>query len=495
MLYFRQILILLVSLYTVRIVLKTLGTVDYGIQNVVGGVVVMLSFFSSTMTASSMRFFAFELGRKNYVRLNHFFNLTALIYLALGGGILILSETIGLWFVETQMVIPENRMTAALWVYQFSVASFILQLFVTPYRSIIIAYEEMSIYAYVSVLEAVLKLVAVYVLLIVEADKLKAYAVLLFMILFISSAVYIIYSSYKYKVCKLFLFWDSAMFNELLSYSGWSFFGALAGMIKAQGINILLNLFFNPTVNAARGVAYQVNSSLNLFTTNFFQAVRPQITKSYAAGENREMMELVFRSSRFCYYLIMLFAVPILFETPYILSLWLGEIPEHTVLFTRLVVITTMVESISYPLITAVSSTGNIKLYQVVTGGLLILNLPFSYISLRLGYPPEVTMYIAIGTAIISQISRVLFVSKMHEMSIKQYVKETLLVILLVTILTGAAPYIVAISMKEGFIRLLILTGVFFSFTLPVIYFIGVTSVEREMLKSIIKQKIYSTLK
>ncbi len=495
MLYFRQILILLVSLYTVRIVLKALGAEDYGIQNVVGGVVVMLSFFSNTMSASSMRFFAFEIGKKNYVRLNHFFNLTALIYFALGGLILIFSETIGLWFVKTQMVIPENRMAAAMWVYQFSVASFIFQLFVTPYRSIIIAYEEMSIYAYVSVLEAVLKLVTVYVLLIVEADKLKAYAVLLFLTILISSAVYILYSSYKYKVCKLSFFWDSAMFNELISYSGWSFFGALAGMIKDQGINILLNLFFNPAVNAARGVAYQVNSALNLFTTNFFQAVRPQITKSYAAGENREMMALVFRSSRFCYYLIMLFAVPILFETPHILSLWLGEIPEHTVLFTRLVIITAMLESFSYPLITAVSATGNIKLYQVVTGGVLILNLPFSYVFLRLGYPPEATMYVVIGTAILSQISRVLFVSKMHKMSIKDYITETLLVTLLVTILTGVPPYIVTLFMKESFVRLLILTGVFFCFTLPVLYFIGITSVERDMLQFIIKQKIYSTLK
>jgi O-antigen/teichoic acid export membrane protein len=489
-LYTRNILIMAVSLFTVRIVLKALGAEDYGIQNVVGGIVAMLSFFSSTMVSASMRFFAFEIGRKDYKRLNQFFKLSVFTYLGLGLIVLLLAETVGLWFIKTHLTIPANRMEAAMWVYQFSIVSFILHMFVVPFNSMIIAHEKMNIYAYVSIVEAILKLVIVYLLLIINADKLKVYSVLHFIVTLIISLIYITYSTRKYKECKLSFFWDNEMFKELIGFSGWSLFGALSGMIRNQGINILLNIFFNPVVNAARAIAFQINSAINLFVTNFYQAVRPQITKQYAAGENQEMMKLVFRSSKFCYYLILLFAVPILIETPYILNLWLGDVPEYTILFTRLIIITTMIESISYPLMTAVSATGKIKWFQIFVGGLLILNLPISYVFLKLGYPPQITMYIAMSIAVVAQIGRIMFMIKMHNMLIVDYLKEIILIILLVTILSFVIPYILFCFFDKGLIRLIILTLTSILSSITFVYSIGITKKERFYLNKIIKQKI-----
>lgn len=486
-LYFRMLLIMGVSLFTVRVVLRTLGAEDYGINNVVGGIVAMLGFFTSTMTSATQRFFAYELGKNNIEKLGRYFKLTFLLYIGFGLIVLLLAETVGLWFVKTQLLIPDERTHAALWVYHFSIASFILHMFVIPYNSMIIAYEQMHIYAYVSVIEAILKLIIVYVLVIFEADKLIIYAVLSFSVTMLMFVFYMLYGIFKYKACKPGLYWNREMFVELTGYSGWSLFGALSGMVKNQGINILLNVFFNPIVNAARAIAFQVNSAVNLFVTNFYQAVRPQIIKQYAANEQKEMMKLVFRSSKFCYYLILFLAIPLLIETPYILSLWLTNVPDHTILFTRLVIITSMIESISYPFMTAVSATGKIKWYQIVTGSLLILNLPIAYFFLKLGYPPETTMYVILCVALISQISRMLFMKKIHQMSIQYYMKHIISILIVVTILSLGIPFSLnRIFSDEGGLRLIIVVFSSFISTIISIYFIGLTQKERNIFNKLL---------
>ena len=483
-----MMLILGVSLFTVRIVLKTLGAEDYGIYNVVGGIVAMLGFFTSTMTSASLRFFTFELGRKDLIKLNQYFKLTILLYLSFGIIVFILAETIGLWFLMNKMAVPENRITAALWIYEFSIVSFILNMFVVPYNSIIIAHEEMDLYAYVSIIEAILKLLIIYILMNVKLDKLEMYGALLFLVTLVTSSFYISYCSIKFKECKISAYWNKNMFNELISYSGWSLFGALADMIRNQGINIMLNIFFNPIINAARAIAFQINNSINLFVTNFYQAVRPQITKQYAASQYIEMMKLVFNSSRYCYYLIMVLAIPTLLETPYILSVWLKVVPDYTILFTRLIVITTMIESISYPLMTAVSATGKIKIYQIVTGGLLILNLPISYIVLRMGFAPQSTIYVAMVLALTSQVSRVLFMQKIHNMSVKSYVTQIIIIIICVTFLSLIIPFLIYKNMQSSLERFIIITIIAFFNSLAIIYLIGITKNERKLLNTFIKQ-------
>lgn len=328
MLYFRQILIMLVSLYTVRVILNTLGAVDYGIYNVVAGVVTMFGFLSGAMATASQRYFAFEMGRGNKEGLRKVFCITFTIYILLALIILLLAETIGLWFVNHKLVISEERIVAARWIYQFAVLSFMVSLLTTPYMAAIIAHENMKIYAYMSVVDAVLKLGIVYVLQILPYDKLIVYGALLLTVTGISTAVYRLYCKSRYSECHYRFEWDKNLYREILSYSGWNLFGASIGIVKNQIINILLNMFFGPLVNAARGIAAQVNGAVTSFSGNFSTAMRPQIIKSYAAQNHDETIKLVQRGCKGTFFLMYLFALPLMIETPYVLTLWLKQPPD-----------------------------------------------------------------------------------------------------------------------------------------------------------------------
>lgn len=298
MLYFRMLIIMLVTLYTSRVVLSALGVVDYGIYNVVGGLVTMMGLLNGAMSVSTQRYLTYELGKGDMLRLKQVFSTCMTIFMILSLIVIILAETIGLWFLYNKMVIPEERMDAACYVYQFSILACILSLITNPFNATIIAHEKMDVYAYVSILEVALKLVIVYLLLVIPTDRLITYGILILASQFIVALCYIIYCWKKFSETHYHFYWDKPLFRELISYSGWNLYGSAAGLVKGQGLNILLNMFFNPAVNAARGIAYQINSAITQFFTNFYTAVRPQITKYYATGEINEMTKLVFRSSR-----------------------------------------------------------------------------------------------------------------------------------------------------------------------------------------------------
>jgi O-antigen/teichoic acid export membrane protein len=304
LLYFRMLLTMAVSFYTVRVVLDTLGVRDYGIYNVVGGVVTMFSFLSATMASASQRFFAFEIGRKNFEQLKKTFGITMTIYFIIGLVILILAETVGLWFLNTRMTIPLERLEAARWVYQFSILSFMVTMFSIPYNAAIVAHERMNAYAYVSIMEVLLKLGAVYMLVAFSFDKLKLYSILIFVVISITSMTYRIYCRKNFEECRVSFYWEKGLFKEIVTYSGWNLFGALASIFNNQGINIMLNLFFGPVVNAAQAIAYQINTAINQFVQNFLMAARPQITKYYANGELEQMLKLVFQSSKISFFLL-----------------------------------------------------------------------------------------------------------------------------------------------------------------------------------------------
>ena len=488
-LYLRMLVVMAVSLFTVRVVLNALGAEDYGINNVVGGVVTMFSFLTSTMISASQRFFAFYLGQKDYKKLADYFSMSFWCYLGLIVIVFILAETLGLWFVKTQLTIPEERMGAAMWVYQCSIVSFSFSILTIPFNSMIIAREKMNIYAIGGLLEVFLKLGVAYLIFISPFDKLKAYAVLLSLMMSSTNVFYILYGYKKFSECHVKKIWDVIIFKDVVNYSGWSLFGAIAGVFRSQGINILLNMFFNPVVNAARAIAYQVNNALNLFVTNFYKAVQPQITKYYAAGDQDNMMTLVFRSSRFCFYLIFLLSLPILLETPFILSTWLKTVPENTVLFTRLVILTAIVDSTSYPLQSSISATGRIKYFQIVTGGLLILNLPIAWFFLNMGYPPEVTMYIAITISCIAQITRILFSKHYNNMSVRAYLKNVVLPIIAVIVTSMVVPLFLWIRMEEGMLRMLVVGIASIMFSGVCIMLLGVTKPERTIFINIVKNK------
>mgnify|MGYP000868240915 CR=1 FL=1 len=439
-LYMRMILIMLTTLYISREILKILGFEDFGIYNVIAGFVSMFSFLTATISGGTSRFFAYEIGQKNWDRLNKYFRLSIVAFTFLSLIILLLSETFGLWFVKNKLVIPEERFSAALVVYHFSILSFIANMFSIPYKSMVIAYEKMDIYAYIGIIEVVLNLAIVYSLNFISIDKLGLYACLLFLLNTAVTFSFYFYCKTKFKEARFSFFWDKIMFQEFFNYSLWIVIGSLSGLLRGQGLNILLNIFFGPTINAARGIAYQVHSAINQFVNNFYTACRPQITKLYATGDQFSMMTLVFSSSRICYMLTLLFALPIFIETPFILQLWLGEVPDYTVLFTRLVLITILIETISYPFQAAVSATGRIKWYQLITGGLTILTLPVAYAFLHYGYNPEIVFYVTIVFAFIAQLSRLVFMKQLLQMSIISYLKSVILPMALVTIIALMIP-------------------------------------------------------
>jgi O-antigen/teichoic acid export membrane protein len=490
LLYFRMLLIMGVSLYTVRIVLNTLGAVDYGLYNVVGGVVVMLSFLSNTMASASQRFFAFELGRKNYDQLKKTFSMTMTIYGIIAVLILILAETVGLWFLNTQLTIPIERMEAANWVYQFTILAFMMTMLKVPYNASIIAHERMKVYAYVSIVEAILKLLIVYLLVVFSYDKLKLYAILMFGVATLITLVYRTYCKYQFQECNYQYSWDKALFKELINYSGWNLFGAIAGIFNKQGINILLNIFFGPVVNAARAIAYQINNAINQFVQNFLTATRPQITKYYANGEKENMLTLVFQSSKFSYLLLFVLSMPVLLETKFILTLWLKEIPEYVIIFTRLIIITSLIDSLSFPLMSAAQATGKVKKYQSTVGGMMLLSLPVSYFFLKMNYPPQSVMYIAIVNSIVCLFLRLILLKKMVCLPIMKFIRDILFSITLASIIAYVVPLLLMYQINEGVYRFLVVTIIGMVSAIIAIFTIALTQIERKYTWSFIQKVI-----
>jgi len=489
---------MLVSLYTVRVVLNSLGVVDYGIFNVVGGIVVIFSFLSNTMASASQRFFAFDLGRNDIAQLEHTFSMTITIYVIISVIVLILAETLGLWFLNTQLVIPPERIGAANWIYQFSILSFIVTILTIPYNAAIIAHENMVVYAYVSIIEVVLKLLIVYLLVLISFDKLKLYAVLMFLVTCIITFIYRTICKRKYKETRFRYYWNKDLFKTLVSYSGWNLFGAVAGVMNNQGTNILLNVFFGPVVNAARGIAYQVNAAVNQFVLNFFTAVSPQITKYYANNEKEKMMSLVFKSSKYSYFLLFILSMPVLLETNYLLALWLKEVPEYVVLFTRLVIINALIDSLSYSMQSAAQATGKIKLYQTVVGGMMLFNLPISYLLLKLGFPPQVTIYVSIIIAVNCLFLRLWLLKRLVNLPIRNYLKIVLIPVLLVTLIAYMIPLFLIFQifkMDGSFTRFIIIGIASVLSSLITIYFIGLTIPERHYFNNQLKNRALKMFK
>ena len=485
LLYFRMILTMGVSLYTVRVVFNILGVVDYGIYNVVGGIVTMFSFLSGSMATASLRFFAFELGRKNYDQLKKTFSMTMTIYVLIGIVILILAETVGLWFLNNKMTIPVERMEAANWIYQFAILSFMFTMFGIPYNAAIIAHERMNVYAYVSIIEIILKLAIVYVLVIFPLDKLKLYAVLTFLVTVVTTSIYQIYSRIEFHECKFQFYWNKSLFKEIITYSGWNLFGMIAGMFNDQGISILLNIFFGSVINASRSITYQINNSISQFARNFMVASQPQIIRYYAENNYSEMHELIFRSSKISYLLLLIVSLPIFVEIEYIIRIWLSEIPQYVILFTRLAILNMLIESLSYPLITAAQATGKIKLYQATIGTIIMFNLPICYIFLKLKYQPEVVFVLTIIISILCLLLRLLFLNKMINMSIFDFLKHVLKQVVIITFLSIIVPIFIYKSFNMCFLRLLLNCIFSTIFALNAIYHVGFSNNEKNKIKEV----------
>ncbi len=478
-LYFRTLVILLVSLYTSRIVLNVLGIDDYGIYNVVGGIILMFQFLNVGMIDASQRFITYELGRKDKIQLQKVFSSSLLIHLFIIILLIILAETGGIWFLNHKMNIPASRMVAANWVFQCSVLTFILKILCVSYNACIIAHEHMKVYAYISILEAILQLAIVFLLKGTASDKLISYAILIFFVTLLTSIMYVVYCRRHFDECKFRYNNDKALLYKMFSFAGWSFLGNMGYSFKMQGINILINLFFGPAVNTARGVAYQVNAGIYNFVANFQIAMKPQITKQYAVGETDSMITLVYNSSRYSFFLLLYPVLPVLIKAPYILHLWLGIIPEYSVMFLRLVLIVTLVNSMAGPLATAIQAKGKIKVFQLTILGITLLDIPASYVALKLGYPPYTVMYVSIITEFIALIVRMWLLNALIPIRVSQFMTRVIGRNTLIFILATIIPIILSAHIPDTLIGLLSICIISIISTTIILLAIGLTSAER----------------
>ncbi|MBO5864557.1 MAG: lipopolysaccharide biosynthesis protein [Bacteroidaceae bacterium] len=488
LLYIRMGVMMIISFFTARITLEALGVVDYGINNVVGGLVAMFSIISGSLSASVSRFMTFGLGKGDDKELNIIFSTSINIHIILAVIIVIAIETIGIWFLNNKMVIPTERLYAAHWILQSSTFMFAIGLLSVPYNATIVAHEKMGVYAYFTLFDAISKLAVIFAIKYYGGDKLILLAIISLIPSLIKQFYFWQYSKRNFKECTYHAIWNKRVFKEMFGFAGWNFIGASSAQMKNQGVNIVINMFTNPAVNAARGIAMQVNSIIGEFAGNFMYAISPQITKEFAANNFNRMHKLIFNGTRFTYYLFLLLSVPIFFEVETILYIWLGQVPEHTVLFTRLIIVLSLAEIISNTLITAQLATGKIRNYQIVVGGTQMLNLPISYIFLRLGYFPEITVVIAI---IISQIcfyERLLFLRKMVNLPSLRYFKEVYLKLILVTALSAIVPAIVYSAIENPTIRFFATCATSLAATISVIYAVGLKKEERSIAIRYIKK-------
>ena len=484
LLYFRMFLTMGISLYTSRIVLNTLGIADFGIYNVVGGIVTMFSFLNSSMSSATQRFLSFELGRKDFEELKRVFSMSVNIHATIALVILILAETIGLWFLNSRMSIPDDRLNAANWVFQFSILSFMITVMSVPYNASIIAHERMNVYAWMSIVEVTLKLVIVFALQWFGFDKLKLYAVLVFLVAFLIRLLYGVYCSRNFRESKYYLFWDKALYVRLISYAGWNLWGSAAVVTYSQGVNILLNVFFGPAVNAARGIAFQVKSAISGFVSNFQMALNPQIVKSYAERDLRYMHQLVFQGAKYSFFLLFILSLPVIMEADTILRLWLKIVPDYTVLFCRLILINSLIDSVSGTLMTAAQASGKIKLYQGIVGGLLLAILPVSYLFLKLGYSPQVTLYVSIFVSFLALFVRLRIISPLVDLSIRQFFLQVILRVLVVVVCSLVIPVILNYSIANVLVRFFVVSGSSVLSVLLSVYLFGLKKEEVAFVKA-----------
>ena len=484
LLYGRMLFMMVINLYTSRVILQALGVEDYGIYNVVGGVVAMFSILSSSLSAAIQRYITFELGKNKDRNLNKVFTTSINIQFILIAIIVLLLETIGLWFLNNKMVIPVERITAANWVFQFSIVTFAVNLWSVPYNASIIAHEKMSAFAYISILDAIAKLAICYVVMFNPIDRLVFYSLLMLLVGLCVRLVYSVYCKKHFEECRYKFSLDKDLLKEMFAFSGWNFFGAASSVLNTQGVNIILNLFFGPVVNAARGIAVSVSHAVVAFVNSFMTALNPQITKNYSSGNHEYALTLVFQGVRFSYYILWVLCLPIILTTPFLLSLWLGVVPDNSVLFTRLIMIFSLTEVLGYPLVTLMLASGNIRNYQIVVGGLQLLNLPISYVLLHLGFQAWTVFVVAIIISFLSEIARIIMLKRIMLFPGRKFAYSVLVNVMTVSLLSAVIPTIAySIIGLNGLWDFILLVSVSILSALITIYLWGCNKNEKDLVK------------
>jgi len=492
MLYFRQILIMIVSLYTVRVVLNTLGAEDYGIYNVVAGVVTMFSFLSSSMATASQRYFSFALGENNEDKLNKTFSTNLIIYILIALIAFVLLESVGTWFINNKLKVPNERFDAACWIFHLSIITFIFSVITSPFMAIIIAHEDMQIYAYVSIVEVFMKLLIVFLLNFIAWDKLKLYSCLLCCIGLINMSIYIFICKKKYKECQFkYFYWDKNLFKETLNFTGWTLFGSVSSVVRSQAVTILINQVFNPLVVTARSIATQVSNHINVFSSGFNTSLYPPIVKSYALGNKTEMHRLIFIGCKMTFFLLWIFALPLFLEMDLVLSIWLKTPPQSSILFTRLALIEVLINAISLPIMTAARAPGKMRTYELSLGSIQFLIFAVDYVLFKHFHMQAYVVFIvaAIGNTVMFLL-RLVIVRGLIALSLKKFLSNVLIPVLGVMLFSFIPSFGFAKILPSGF--LFSCLSILFSISISLISFlvIGLRKEERNNLLKKIMMKI-----
>jgi O-antigen/teichoic acid export membrane protein len=484
-LYVRQILIMLVSLYTVRVVLNTLGAEDYGIYNVVAGMVVLFSFLNGAMTSATQRFLNYALGENNIEQARDIFSISFIIHAMMALVVAFISETIGLWFFCTHINIPSERWKAALVIYQISIITTGINILRVPYNAVVIAYEKMSFFATASIIENILKFVAAFLLTVILYDSLIVYA---FLICIIGTIMFFIYKFYCNRNFKAANFWhcnNKDIYQKLIGFSGWSVFGSVANMSSSHGTNVLINMFSTVTVNAAMGIAAQINAAVYQFVGNFQTAFNPQIIKSYANKDYDYFMRLIFRTSKISFVLLFFFALPLYINIEFVLEVWLKTIPDYTVVFTRLILVFSLVDAVSGPLWMSIQATGNIKKYQLIVSCFIFANLPLSFLFLRLGCSPIWVLIVKIMLNVATLIWRMFFLQKHINLPVTGFLYDVIIPIMIITIISTMITLHVH-KQFNGLKSLICSGGTSAICTACLVYLFGINRQEKILLRKLI---------
>lgn len=485
-----------VSLYTSRVVLAALGFSDYGLYNVVGGIIAMFGFLNGAMSNMTSRFITFFLGQKNIERLSEVFSMAFFIHCGIALLIVLLGETIGLWFFYHKMVIPDDRLLAALCIYQLSIASTVMMIISVPFTSDIIAHERMSVYAYISIVDSILKLIIVYFLAYAPFDKLVFYGLLIFGIQILNSIFYLLYCRWHFVESKIKKVWNRDLLKEMSKFTGWSLFGNFSYIFYTQGLNLLLNMFCGPVVNAARGIAVQIEGAMTQFTSNIQTAINPQIIKSYSQEDLHRMRTLIFASSKFCFFLMLMLSLPVIFGADFILGLWLGDYPEHTINFLRLTLTCVLLDTLVNPMYTANLATGKVAIYNKRLAVLSLTFIPLTYFAIKFTHLPEIVFMMNVLRNVIGIGVRMYIIRKQLGIGIYEYLHKVVGKVVVVAVIAVVITLFSARGIgTDCFVTFFVVAIISVLTVLLAAYGLGLNSQERIFVTTKCKSFISSHIK
>ena len=488
--YMRMAITMLVGLYASRVVLRVLGVEDYGLYNVIGGIIALFTVLNSALINTTSRFITFSLAKGNAIDTRQTFNMAFLMHFVVALFLIVIGETVGLWYLHHKLVVPVGREFAAEWLYQFTVVSAVVGTINVPYNACVVAHERINVYAILHIIDSVLKLVVVFIIQVAPYDKLIFYAALMLLVTVFNFLFNCVYCQQRFNEVRFMVYWNREKFKEILQFVGWALFGNFSNMFYTQGINLMLNVFCGPAVNAARGIAVQVQGVVAQMANNVQTAINPQIIKTYSTNDLDRMQMLICASSRFCYYLLLLFSLPIMLEANYILHLWLGVVPAHTVNFIRLTLMTVLLDAFINPMFTANLASGKLNIYYIPVSVVSVTFMFLTYFAIKYTLVPESTFLCYLAMVALGLVVRILVMRKQVQLKSSIYIKAAILPAMVVTLLASALPVASHLLVRGNIVRLfatLITSGIS---TVVVVFFVGITKQERQFAVQFLKNKL-----